>query len=68
MRWTLVMCEPSLDDLLGDEMMTAVMRSAGVDRSGLRDLLSELARRLPAERFTPPCGCSTGRDYPRSAA
>lgn len=68
MRWTLAVSEPTLEDLLSDEMMTTVTRSAGLDRSGLRAMLRDLARRVPAERLTPRCGCSSGHDYPRSAA
>lgn len=49
--WNMLRCEPSLDELLADEMMGAVTRSAGTDREGLRDMLRELARRLPVERF-----------------
>ena len=45
--------EPSLEELLGDEMMGAVTRSAGIDRSTLLSQLAELAQRLPAERLTP---------------
>jgi len=45
--WKLEVEEPSLDELLGDEMMVAVTRSAGLDRRRLRDLLVALARRLP---------------------
>jgi hypothetical protein len=39
--------EPSLDDLLAeDEVMTPVLRSAGLDQSAFRELLLETARRL----------------------
>jgi 2-hydroxychromene-2-carboxylate isomerase len=39
--------EPSLEDLLAeDEVMMPVLRSAGLDRSELRALLAETARRL----------------------
>jgi 2-hydroxychromene-2-carboxylate isomerase len=39
--------EPSLEDLLAeDEVMMPVLRSAGLDRSELRALLVETARRL----------------------
>jgi hypothetical protein len=39
--------EPSLEDLLAeDEIMTPVLRSAGLDRSEFRELLIEAARRL----------------------
>jgi hypothetical protein len=49
--WKVLRCEPSLDDLLADEMMGAVTRSAGTDRAGLRAMLSALALRLPAEQL-----------------
>ncbi|GEM_PF-5597396 len=38
--------EPDLEALLGDEIMESVMRSAGIDRDGLRRQLSEIALRL----------------------
>jgi len=38
--------EPSLDDLLDDEVMAPVLRSAGYDADGLRDMMLETARRL----------------------
>ena len=37
---------PSLDDLLADEMMQPVLRSAGLDRDELREMMAETARRL----------------------
>jgi hypothetical protein len=38
--------EPSLDDLLAeDEVMTPVLKSAGLDRDEIRELLLETARR-----------------------
>jgi hypothetical protein len=58
--------EPSLEELLADDMMGWVTKSAGIDRARLRALLSDMAGRLPAERLaaiTPhcaspaPCGC-----------
>ncbi|HXZ01241.1 MAG TPA: hypothetical protein VEI03_14675 [Stellaceae bacterium] len=49
--WNMLQCEPGLDELLADEMMSAVTRSAGTDRAGLRALLGEMARRLTAERL-----------------
>lgn len=49
--WNMLQCEPSLDDLLADEMMGVVMRSAGTDRAGLRALMREVARCLPPERL-----------------
>jgi hypothetical protein len=38
--------EPSLDDLLDDEVMAPVLRSAGYDTNGFRDLMAETARRI----------------------
>jgi hypothetical protein len=44
--WKMTMIEPTLDDLLDDEIMTPVMRSAGVDALQLKARLAEQARRL----------------------
>ena len=41
--------EPSLEELLDDEMMEPVLRSAGLDTQGLRDMIVETARRLDSE-------------------
>jgi hypothetical protein len=49
--WNMLRCEPSLEELLADEMMGAVTRSAGTDRDALRAMLHALALRLPEERF-----------------
>jgi hypothetical protein len=52
--------EPTLDDLLADEMMTAVMRSAGVDAKKLKGWLADMARRrsvAPGERRVVACCC-----------
>ncbi|MBV9829388.1 MAG: hypothetical protein JO001_27535 [Alphaproteobacteria bacterium] len=38
--------EASLDDLLDDDVMEPVLRSAGYDADGLRDMLVETARRI----------------------
>ncbi len=38
--------EPSLEDLLADEVMATVLRSAGFDRQGFRAMMTETARRL----------------------
>ena len=38
--------EPSLDDLLADEVMEPVLRSAGLERQELRDMMVETARRI----------------------
>ena len=38
--------EPSLDELLADDVMTPVLRSAGLDAQGFRDMMAETARRV----------------------
>jgi hypothetical protein len=38
--------EPSLEDLLADEIMAPVLRSAGVDAAGIREMIVETARRI----------------------
>jgi hypothetical protein len=38
--------EPSLEDLLADEVMAPVLRSAGFDTQGIRDMMVETARRI----------------------
>ena len=38
--------EPSLDDLLDDEVMQPVLRSAGFDPHGFREMMVETARRI----------------------
>ena len=38
--------EPSLKDLLADEMMAPVLRSAGIDQQRFHELLVETARRI----------------------
>jgi hypothetical protein len=53
--------EPSLDELLGDEIMDHVTRTAGLDKSELRRRLAELARRLGERaRGERSCGCGAG--------
>ena len=42
--------EPSLEDLLDDEVMAAVLRSAGFDRRGFREMMVETARRIDHRR------------------
>ena len=46
MSWKMTMIEPTLDDLLEDEIMRPVMRSAGIDAARLRASLAEAARRV----------------------
>jgi hypothetical protein len=40
--------EPSLDELLGDDIMGPVVASAGLSREQFRSHLAEVARRLAA--------------------
>ncbi len=42
--------EASLEELLDDEVMEPVLRSAGCDSQGLRDMMVETARRVDARR------------------
>lgn len=42
--------EPSLEDLLADDLMAPVLRSAGVDREQVREMLVETARRIDRRR------------------
>ena len=42
--------EPSLEDLLDDEVMATVLRSAGYDRRGFREMIAETARRVDDRR------------------
>ena len=69
--WNMLRCEPSLDELLADEMMAAVARSAGTDRAGLRQMLQDLIRRLPADRLAalkPRCAPPAAACHQPSAA
>ncbi len=43
--------EPSLEDLLDDEVMEPVLRSAGFDPQDLRDMMVETARRIDDRRI-----------------
>lgn len=38
--------EPSLDELIDDDMMAPVLRSAGLDAQEFRDMIVETARRF----------------------
>ena len=49
--------EVSLDELLGDEIMDHVTRTAGLDRSALRRSLVDLARRLGERPGPEPSRC-----------
>jgi hypothetical protein len=46
MNWKWREREPSLDELLDDEMMVRVMRSTGIDSVELKRRLADLAHRL----------------------
>ena len=59
--------EPTLDELLADEIMRPVMRSAGLDAGGLRSLLRDLAHRLARQSLTPRCGCSREQELQPAA-
>ena len=68
--WKLLRAEPSVEELLADDMMGWVTKSAGTDRAGLRALLSDMAGRLSAERFaaiTPRCASPSRCDCPQPA-
>jgi hypothetical protein len=42
--------EPSLDELLADDIMQPVLESAGYDRDGFRDLMVEAGERVRMSR------------------
>jgi hypothetical protein len=46
--------EPSLDELLADDVMTPVLRSAGLDAQGFRDMMAETARRVDRRAVRDP--------------
>jgi hypothetical protein len=52
MRWNLGEREPSIEELLADEIMGLVMRSAGIDAEELRALLRRTARRRAHRGWT----------------
>ncbi len=58
MRGWKMAAEPTLDELLRDDIMVPVMRSAGTDASRLRALVIDVARRRCGGRLMRPCGCS----------
>ena len=67
MRFWNVTTEPTLEDLLDDEIMEVVVRSAGLSRGDLRRQLIEIARRLqPAAGGG--AGVSRDRSCSRAAA
>ena len=52
-RWKMAEVEPSLDDLLDDEIMIPVMRSAGLSAVQLRAELRRTAGRLAGLKAKP---------------
>jgi len=42
--------EPSLEELLDDDVMAPVLRSAGFDAQGFRAMMAEAARRIDDRR------------------
>jgi hypothetical protein len=67
-NWTKAMNEPTLDELLKDDIMLAMVRSSGLDPAALRAMLAELAARLPADRLRPRFGWAEERGFQPSAA
>ena len=59
--------EPSLEDLLGDEVMTTVLRSAGFDQQGFREMMAETAKRLDDGRLDDSRRDERFDDWPRPA-
>ena len=53
-RWKMSEVEPSLDDLLDDEIMVTVMRSAGLSADELRAELRRTAGNLAGLTAKPP--------------
>jgi len=49
-KWRIDIVEPSLDDLLGDEIMVPIMRSAGVSPEDLRRQIKTAACRFARRR------------------
>ena len=64
MRGWKMAAEPTLDELLRDDIMVPVMRSAGIDAARLRSIVMEVARRLPVKRR---CDCPAERAFQPSA-
>jgi len=59
-KWRAAGVEPSLDELLGDELMVPVMRSAGLSADDIRALVVETADRLHGERWLELRGGTAG--------
>ena len=51
--------EPTLDDLLADDIMTPVLRSAGFDSRGFREMIAETARRIDHQRTADDERCAS---------
>ncbi len=52
--------EPSLDDILSDPMVVALMDRDGVSRNALRILIADIRRTRRALLHVTPCGGSEG--------
>ena len=63
-RW--LVGEPSLDELLGDELMARVVASAGMSREQLRSRLTEIARSLASSPRQ--SGSGQSGNHPRRVA
>ena len=50
-KWNTAGVEPTLDEILGDEMMVPVMQKAGLSADDLRALVTEAAERLSDDRW-----------------
>lgn len=57
--WRMTGGEPSLDELLKDEIMQTVMRSAGLDATRLKAQLADAARRLDVPHRPAAGACIT---------
>lgn len=64
-RW--LVGEPKLDDLMKDDVMARVARSAGMSREELRSRLTEIARRLDSSTRQGG-GRQSGREPRRAVA
>lgn len=60
-RWHF-MVEPTLDELIEDEIMVPVMRSAGIDAVRLRAALAEMARRRRGDAAGPVIAAHAPRE------
>jgi hypothetical protein len=61
MDWKWREREPSLDELLDDEMMVRVVRSTGIDSVEFKRRLADIAHRVVGG------GCRTGEDCCQTA-